>query len=275
MPGLNSGLPFCSLPWISVVSAGVPSGVTGVTVGVYLAVTGVPFLSTRLTVTPVPLPVNVFSGVNVTVPSDETVYVPSPGIVLVVEPSSKVAGTSSSIGTSGLPGLNSGLPFCSLPWISFVSAGSAVGVTGVTFGVYLAVTGVPFLSTRLTVTPVPLPVKFFSGVNVTVPSGETVYVPSSGIVLVVDPSSKVAGTSSSIGTSGLPGLNSGLPFCSLPWISVVSAGVPSGVTGVTVGVYLAVTGVPFLSTRLTVTPVPLPVNVFSGVNVTVPSGFTL
>ncbi|KXU14007.1 hypothetical protein SMIDD22_00599 [Streptococcus mitis] len=174
-----------------------------------------------------------------------------------------------------MPGLNSGLPFCSLPWISVVSAGVPSGVTGVTVGVYLAVTGVPFLSTRLTVTPVPLPVKFFSGVNVTVPSGETVYVPSPGIVLVVEPSSKVAGTSSSIGTSGLPGLNSGLPFCSLPWISVVSAGVPSGVTGVTVGVYLAVTGVPFLSTRLTVTPVPLPVNVFSGVNVTVPSGFTL
>ena len=38
---------------------------------------------------------------------------------------------------------------------------------------YLAVTGVPFLSTRLTVTPVPFPVKFFSGVNVTVPSGFT------------------------------------------------------------------------------------------------------
>ena len=70
-------------------------------------------------------------------------------------------------------------------------------------------------------------------------------------------------------------MNSGFPFCSLPWISVVSAGVPSGVTGVTVGVYLAVTGVPFLSTRLTVTPVPFPVKFFSGVNVTVPSGFTV
>ena len=70
---MNSGLPVCSLPWISVVSAGVPSGVTGVTVGVYLAVTGVPFLSTRLTVTPVPVPVNDFSGTKVTVPSDATV----------------------------------------------------------------------------------------------------------------------------------------------------------------------------------------------------------
>ena len=115
----------------------------------------------------------------------------------------------------------------------------------------------------------------FSGVNVTVPSGFTLYVPSPGITFSVDPSSNVAGTSSSIGTSGFPGLNVGFPFCSLPWISVVSAGVPSGVTGVTVGVYLAVTGVPFLSTRFTVTPVPFPVKFFSGVNVTVPSGFTV
>ena len=241
----------------------------------YLAVTGVPFLSTRLTVTPVPLPVKFFSGVKVTVPSGLTVYVPSPGITFSVVPSSNVAGTSSSIGTFGLPGLNSGFPVCSLPWMSVVSAGSAVGVTGVTVGVYLAVTGVPFLSTRLTVTPVPLPVNPFSGVKVTVPSGATVYVPSPGTFFSVVPSSNVAGTSSSIGTSGLPGVNVGLPVCSLPWISVVSAGSAVGVTGVTVGVYLAVTGVPFLSTRLTVTPVPLPVNPFSGVKVTVPSGLTV
>ena len=101
-------------------------------------------------------------------------YVPSPGIVLVVEPSSKVAGTSSSIGTSGLPGVNVGLPVCVLPWMSVDVAGSAVGVTGVTVGVYLAVTGVPFLSTRFTVTPVPVPVNDFSGTKVTVPSGATV-----------------------------------------------------------------------------------------------------
>ena len=79
----------------------------------YLAVTGVPFLSTRLTVTPVPVPVNDFSGTNVTVPSGATVYVPSPSTVLVVEPSSKVAGTSSSIGTLGFPGVKVGLPDCS------------------------------------------------------------------------------------------------------------------------------------------------------------------
>ena len=109
-----------------------------------------------------------------------------------------------------------GLPFCSLPWISVVSAGSAVGVTGVTFGVYLAVTGVPFLSTRLTVTPVPFPVNVFSGVKVTVPSGATVYVPSPGMTFSFDPSSKVAGTSSFIGTSLAPGVKVSLPVCVLP-----------------------------------------------------------
>ena len=109
--------------------------------------------------------------------------------------------------------MNVGLPDCSLPFGPIVVAGSAVGVTGVTVGVYLAVTGVPFLSTRLTVTPVPVPVNDFSGTNVTVPSGATVYVPSPGIVLVVEPSSKVAGVSSSIGTSELPGVNVGLPVC--------------------------------------------------------------
>ena len=39
---------------------------------------------------------------------------------------------------------------------------------------YLAVTGVPFSSTRLTVTPLAFPTKSFYGVNVTVPSGATV-----------------------------------------------------------------------------------------------------
>ena len=88
-----------------------------------------------MTVTPVPLPVNVFSGVNVTVPSGATVYVPSPGIVLVVDPSSKIAGTSSSIGTSGLP-------WCKMLVCRFVLYLGCLlfqlvfpsGVTGVTVG---------------------------------------------------------------------------------------------------------------------------------------------
>ena len=66
---MNSGVPVCGCPLGPSDFAGVPSGVTGVTVGVYLAVTGVPFLSTRLTVTPLAVPVNCGSGVNVTLPS--------------------------------------------------------------------------------------------------------------------------------------------------------------------------------------------------------------
>ena len=54
-------------------------------------------------------------------------------------------------------------------------------------------------------TPVPLPVKFFSGVNVTVPSGDTVYVPSPSIVTEstgspVFGSTNLAGLSSLIST---------------------------------------------------------------------------
>ena len=63
----------------------------------YLAVTGVPFVSTRLTVTPVACPVNVFSGVNVTFPVSSIVYVPSFGTVFVVVPSSNFGFTASSI----------------------------------------------------------------------------------------------------------------------------------------------------------------------------------
>ena len=113
-------------------------------------------------------------------------YVPSPGttISLVTFPvvgSINSNGFVSSIGTifctpstDTLPPKNCGNPFCKAPWMFVVSAGVAVGVAGNTVGVYLAVTGVPFLSTRLTVTPVPFPVNVFSGTNVTVPSGATV-----------------------------------------------------------------------------------------------------
>ena len=39
---------------------------------------------------------------------------------------------------------------------------------------------------------------------------------------------------------------------------------PSGTTGLTIGVYFAVAGVPFVSTRFTVTPLATPVKSFSG-----------
>ena len=63
----------------------------------YLAVTGVPFVSTRLTVTPVACPVNFGSGLNVTFPVSSIVYVPSPETVFVVVSSSNFGFTASSI----------------------------------------------------------------------------------------------------------------------------------------------------------------------------------
>ena len=60
--------------------------VLGVTVGVYVAETFVPFLSSRTTVTEGALPTNSGSGLNVTVPSLATVYVPTPSTFLVVDP---------------------------------------------------------------------------------------------------------------------------------------------------------------------------------------------
>ena len=83
-----------------------PSGTTGLTIGVYLAVAGVPFVSTRFTVTPLATPENCFSGVKCTVPFGSTVYVPSFGTTFSVVPSSNVAGTFSSIGNSGSPPVN-------------------------------------------------------------------------------------------------------------------------------------------------------------------------
>ena len=78
---------------------------------------------------------NDFSETKVTVPSGATLYVPTPSTVLIVKPSSNVAGTSSFIGTRLSPSVNTGLPVCVAPWISVVSTGVAVGVTGVTVGV--------------------------------------------------------------------------------------------------------------------------------------------
>ena len=73
----------------------------------YLAVAGVPFVSTRRTSIPAVLPVNVFSGVNVTFPFSSIVYVPSFGTVTdfssvgcLVAGSTNFAGTLLSNGTS-------------------------------------------------------------------------------------------------------------------------------------------------------------------------------
>ena len=109
--------------------------------------------------------------------------------------------------------------------MSVVVVPFAVGVTGLTVGVYLAVTSVPFLSTRLTVTPLALPVKFDSGVNVTTPFSSIVYVPSLGTTTLPSSSAPtndgLTSGSISIVTSSplivvLPGVNTGVPVCSAP-----------------------------------------------------------
>ena len=104
------------------------------------------------------------------------------------------------------------------------------------------------------------------------PSGLIEYSPTFGTFLVLEPSSKVIGLVLSIGTNGFPSVKVGVPVCGLPWIPLDSALVLVGVTLVTVGVYLAVTSVPFLSTRFTTTGSGVPTYCLSGVKVMEPSG---
>ena len=80
---------------------------------------------------------------------------------------------------------------------------------------------------------------------------------------------------SSIGTLGFPAVKTGLPVCVWPCLSVEVASTAVGFTGVTVGVYVAEAFVPFISSRTTVTAGAVPINDFSGTNVTVPSGATV
>ena len=167
---MNTGVPVCTFPWSPVDVVSVPVGVTFVTVGLYFAVTDVPFLSTRLTVTSGASPLNALSGVNVTVPSFATVYVPTLSTVLVTFPSSNVAGTSSSIGTSGEPGVNSGFPVCTFPWSPVDVVSVPVGRTSTTLGTYFCLTTLPLASSTCTVTPSGFPLNVFNGVNVITPS---------------------------------------------------------------------------------------------------------
>ena len=132
---MKYGLPFWVSPWTPVVTLSNPSGTTGITIGVYFAVAGVPFVSTRFTVTPLAVPVNWFSGTNVTVPSSATVYTPSPGTSFLVVPSSNVAGTLASIGNSVSPAVNVTVPVWVLPWNPVVVLSCPSGTTGVTVGV--------------------------------------------------------------------------------------------------------------------------------------------
>ena len=120
---------------------------------------------------------------KVTLPVESIVYVPSFGTTTLPSSSapSRDGATVSSIGittvlpfTLVVPALNTGVSDCFSPFSPIEVTSFPVGVTGNTTGVYLAVIGVPFLSSRFTVTPVACPVKSLLGVNVTVPSGATV-----------------------------------------------------------------------------------------------------
>ena len=76
--------------------------------------------------------------------------------------------------------------------------------------------------------------------KVTLLFSSIVYIPSSGTFFSVVLSSNVRLTVSSIGTFGFPRMKTGVPVCGCPLGPSDSAGVPSGVTGVTVGVYVLV-----------------------------------
>ena len=75
------------------------------------------------------------SGVKVMEPSGLMEYSPTPGTFFVLEPSWKVIGLSTSIGTAESPGVKTGLPVCGIPWTPVEVAGVLVGVTLVTVGV--------------------------------------------------------------------------------------------------------------------------------------------
>ena len=105
------------------------------------------------------------------------------------------------------------------------------------------------------------------------------YIPSFGITTFPSSSapSSLGATFSSIGTSTfsllivvLPALNTGVPNCFSPLSPIDVTSLAVGVTPFTVGVYLALTDVPFWSSRWTSTPFATPVNCGSGVNVTLP-----
>ena len=105
------------------------------------------------------------------------------------------------------------------------------------------------------------------------------------------PSSKVGLTFSSISTvfstpftSTLPPVKVGVPFCVCPLGPSDSSSVEVGLTGITVGVYVAVAvavisvslaSFPNFAVSETVTGVAVPVNVFNGTKVTSPVSLSI
>ena len=140
---------------------------------------------------------------------------------------------------------------CVAPCTFVVVASVALGVTPTTFGLNVAVAGVPFLSLRTIDTAVASPLNVGSGVNVTTPLSSIVYVPwFSTTSVVTSLSSPVLlgsisfallvasnGTDTSwLLTVFLPGVNTGVTVCFAPWISLVTWLSPDGTAAFTTGV---------------------------------------
>ncbi|MCC3173568.1 hypothetical protein K4I03_2113 [Streptococcus sanguinis] len=177
----------------------------------YLAVTGVPFLSTRLTTTGSGVPTNCLSGVKVTEPSGATSKVPTFGTSLRLLPSSKVAGVSLSSGTFGSPPTKFGLPVCGRPCGPVLVDVVAVGVTSLTTAWYLTVAGVPLASVRVNSSSGVSPLNCLSGVKVTLPSASTSNLPTFGTSLTAEPLSNIGVEPAGNGTNLCPGVKVTFP----------------------------------------------------------------
>ena len=215
-------------------------------------------------------------------------YVPSFGTTFSVVPSSNVAGTFVSIGNSGSPGVNVTVLCWGSPWRPVVVLSCPSGTTGVTVGVYVVSTFVPFLSAATTFAGSGVPVKSLFGWNVITPVvGSIVYVPTclpSFVAGRVVTSAPVESTNLivvlSIGAVVSPSLNIIVASCvwGRPCFPVVFLGSAVGSTASTSGTYspLDVTSTLFLSESVAVTdtftstPLALPLKLGSGVNVTAP-----
>ena len=121
-----------------------------------------PFSSAATTLAGSGVPTKSLFGLNVIIPVvGSTTYLPTSTPLLsagISVTSAPVGSTnlivSFLIGATGFPSLNKVVAswVCSLPWISFVLAGVAVGLTGVIFGVYVVFTVVPLVSAAWIVT---------------------------------------------------------------------------------------------------------------------------
>ena len=270
-PPWKLGLPICGTPWGPVLVASVPLGTTSFTTAWYLTVTGVPLASVRVNSSSGVSPLNCLSGVKVTVPSASTSNLPTFCTSFTVEWLSNNGVEPAGNGTESCPGVKVTLPSWTWPCRPSVLFPTPVGFTAVTVAWYFALAMVPLTSARLTSISGVLPTNVLTGVKVILPSISTSNLPTFSISFTLVPVSKTGGLSAEKPTSGLPASKVILPFWTNPCRPSVWSPVAFGITSSTVGVYLAVTSVPFASTRLTVTGVALPVNFFSGLKVMEPS----